>query len=74
MTRSQYEVYKAIKKFIKENKYSPSIRELCDMTGKSSSGTIQTHLKNLKKLGFITYENNIGRTIRITKEFKCKYD
>ena len=74
MTRCQYEVYKKIKKYIKENGYSPSIRELCDMINKSSTGTIQTHLKNLKKLGYISYVNNKGRTIRITKEFNCSYD
>lgn len=74
MTRCQYEVYKAIKKYYEENKYSPSFSDLCNMTGKKSTGTIQLHLKNLKKEGYITYENGKGRTIKIIKEFVCPYE
>ena len=73
MTRYQYNVYKAIKKFIEDNGYSPTIRELCDITGKNSAGTVQVHLRNLKKLGYITYIDGKSRTIKITKDFKA-YD
>lgn len=74
MTASQYRVYLAIETFIKEKGYSPSVRELCKLTGRTSPGTIQVHLVNLKKLGYITYVNGRNRTIRITKEYRCKYD
>lgn len=74
MTRSQYDVYIAIEDFINEYGYSPSVRELCKITGKSSPGTIYTHLKKLKELGFITFIENKNRTIRITKKYRCKYD
>lgn len=74
MTRSQYEVYIAIEDFIKENGYSPSVRELCKITGKNSPGTINVHLHNLKELGFITFIENKNRTIRIIKRYRCKYD
>ena len=60
MTRSQYEVYKAIKQYKKEYKQNPRIQDICNITGTTSSGTIKLHIKNLKKLGYIDY--------------KCKYD
>ncbi len=74
MTRSQYEVYIAIDNFIKKHGYSPSVRELCKITKKSSPGTIYIHLKKLKKDGYITYIENKSRTIRITKEYRCQYE
>jgi repressor LexA len=74
MTRSQYEVYIAIEDFIKEYGYSPSVRELCNITGKSSPGTIYVHLHKLKDLGYITFIDGKNRTIRIIKKYRCKYD
>ena len=74
MTRSQYNVYIAIEDFINENGYSPSVRELCKITGKTSPGTIYTYLKKLKELGFITFIDGKNRTIRIIKKYRCKYD
>ena len=55
MTRSQYEVYKAIKQYKKEYKQNPRIQDICNITGTTSSGTIMLHIKNLKKLGYIDY-------------------
>lgn len=74
MTRYQYNVYKAVKDFIAKHNYSPSVRELSEITGKSSIGTIQSHLKNLKKLGYIDYQEGKSRTIRIIKDFVCYYE
>lgn len=74
MTRYQYDVYIAIKNYINKVGYGPTIRELCEMTGKSSPATIHSHLKSLKKKGYITYENGKSRTIRIIKEFERKYE
>ena len=74
MSKSQYEVFKALKQYINEHKYSPSMRELCSITGKRSPATINVHLKSLKRLGFITYEEGKSRTIRILKDFKCNYE
>lgn len=74
MTRSQYEVYKAIKKYKKETGENPRIRDICNITGTTSSGTIMLHIKNLKKLGYIDYIPKTKRSIKIIKEYKCKYD
>ena len=58
----------AIKEFIKENGYPPSVRELCRLTGKSSTASIQYRLRSLEQKGYIKTTDRGKRTIRITKE------
>lgn len=68
MSKAQERVYKAIKQFIEENGYSPSLREICELANLNSVATVSAHLENLRYLGYITYENNKSRTIRIKGE------
>ena len=67
MTDKQNKVYEEIKKYIKENGYSPTMRELCDILNLKSTGTIQVMLKRIKKKGYIDYNEYKSRTIRIIK-------
>lgn len=67
MTEKQKILYEAIKEFIKENGYSPTIRELCKMTNKKAPATTFAKLKCLKRMKYITYEENKPRTIKILK-------
>lgn len=67
MTKNDAIAYNAIVKFIEENGYPPSVRELCQITGKSSTATIQYRIKSLKKKGYIETTNGAKRTIRITR-------
>jgi DNA-binding transcriptional regulator YhcF (GntR family) len=57
--------YSAISKFIKENGYPPSVRELCKILGKSSTATIKYRLKSLEQKGFIKTTSGAKRTIRL---------
>ena len=68
LTEKQEEVFKAIKDYIQEYGYSPTIRELCSITGRKSSGTIHASLKILKRKGYIDYVYNRNRTIRVLNE------
>lgn len=68
LTEEQQVVLQAIINYIDENAYSPSVRELCEMTGKKSPATIEHHLKNLKEKGYISYKEQKSRTIRVLKE------
>ena len=72
MSEEQHVVYLMIKQFIKDNGYSPTIREICELTGRSSPGTIHFHLKHLKALGYINYKKGKSRTIRVIKSDKKK--
>lgn len=67
LTYKQSEVLECISDFIKENGYSPTIRELGELLGLSSTSTVFVHLKNLVNKGYITYVPNASRTIRIIK-------
>lgn len=66
LTEKQRKLYETIKDFIDEHTYSPTVRELCELMGGKSPGTIHSGLKILKAKGYIDYEYNRNRTIRIT--------
>ena len=67
MTNSQEKLYVIIKEFIEQFKYSPSIRDLCELYGVKSPATMLFHLRNLRKLGKIDFEDGKSRTI-VVKE------
>lgn len=67
LSKKQMELYQAIGTFIEHNGYSPTIRELNEITNIKSTSTTFTKLKQLKKKGYITYAENKSRTIRILK-------
>ena len=76
LTSQQEKILNAIKKFVAENGYSPTIRELCELCNLSSTATMFVHLKNLTKKGYINQTENKFRTIEINvpNEFDKKQD
>lgn len=64
LTKDQHEILEIIKEFIVKNGYSPSIKELCKLYGCSSAATMPYHLRNLRKLGVIDFQDRKTRTIR----------
>ena len=48
----------------------PSVREICDEVGLSSTSTVHHHLKALEEKGFIVREHGVNRCIQITGEEK----
>lgn len=65
MTEKQEILLNAIKDYINEWGYSPTIRELCKITHKKSPGTILPMLKRLRRDGYIDYTDGRNRTIRV---------
>lgn len=63
LTESQQQIYSSIKKYIAENKISPSVRELCYINGLSSPATMKYYLNILKKKGYITFRERTSRSI-----------
>lgn len=61
-------VYERIRQFIEENGYSPSVRDLCQMTGLKSTSSVAAQLMNLKIMGVIDYKPNTPRSIRILNQ------
>ena len=58
-------VYNAILKFIGENGISPSVREICKITGIRSTSSVHSALDRLEELGAITKSDQTSRSIRL---------
>lgn len=58
-------VYNFIVKFITENCYSSSVREICEGTGISSTASVSDYLMELELMDKIEMRRNVARTIRL---------
>lgn len=56
-------VYDCVADFLLSNGYSPSIREICELTGLQSTSTIKGYLDDLVVEGLISMRNDSPRTI-----------
>lgn len=65
LTDRHITLYKCIKKFIGENGYSPSYRELQNMTNSKSLSVINRDINDLKDLEYITFTEGVSRSLRI---------
>ena len=63
VSKKQEEILNYIDKTIKSNRYSPTVREICEAVGLKSTSTVQYHLKKLIDLGFLNKSENISRSI-----------
>ncbi len=64
LTKSQQKVYDYLKEALQSG-VPPTVREICQGTGLSSTSTVHTHLKTLEKLGYITKDDGKNRAIKI---------
>jgi repressor LexA len=53
LTKAQQKTFNAIKAYIENNGYSPTIRELCEITGHSSTSSIHGLLVRIEEKGYI---------------------
>ena len=74
LTTRQKQILRYITKQIKQNGYSPSVREIGKAVGLSSTATVHCYLKQLEDLGYIKKESQKGRTLRILKEEEINQD
>ena len=63
------DVYLYLKEYIKENKYTPTYREIVDNTNYKSIGSIKEALEKLEELGFIKAKRSENGNL-ITKSIK----
>ena len=64
LTKSQQKVYDDLREAMPSG-IPPTVREICNATGLRSTSTVHAHLKTLEKLGYITREAGLNRSIRI---------
>lgn len=67
LTERQSQVLDAIVEYIKENGYSPSVREIGERVGLKSSSTVHGHLKKIEEKGYIERKESSPRALRIIK-------
>lgn len=66
LTGQQAKLLDVIKRYVVKHGYAPTVRELCDEMNLSSTATVQVHLNNLEKKGYLKRQSSKNRTIEIT--------
>lgn len=81
LNKREYDLYMIIKDYIEKYNYSPSYRELTELSDYKSVSSIMLTLLKFEELGFIKFERNEkgrikSRTIRIiyTSEVRKKLE
>lgn len=76
LTVKQEKVLEALKKYLADKGYPPTVRELCAMTNLNSSATIHVHLDHLQEKGYIKKTKDKNRTIEllVPNEYDIKND
>jgi len=69
LSKSQIKIFEYLTE-CSENGRVPSVREICENTGLSSTSTVHYHLKHLEDKGYIVREHGVNRCIQITGEEK----
>lgn len=64
-SNNRFEVLEAIRRFKSDHGYSPSMRDLMEMTGISSLSVVKYYLDQLEMDGLIRRDRNIARSIEI---------
>lgn len=65
LSEKQNEVLTYIKKFIAENKYSPSVREIAKGINLNSPATVHVHLTNLINKGYLRRNTKNNRLLEV---------
>jgi repressor LexA len=65
ISEKQFQIFKFIVDSTKSIGYPPSVREIAEAVGLSSSATVHSHLKKLEDLGYIRRGKGSSRTIEI---------
>ena len=74
LSKRQEEILKFINKFIETKNYPPTIREIADAVGLSSTSTVHSHLEKLEKLKYIKRDPDKPRTMEVLREKEVNVD
>lgn len=66
MTKRQRDVLRAIIKYIADNRYPPTYRELCEILNLGSTNAVYGHIMALEKKGYIETGFGKARAIKVT--------
>ena len=68
LTQAQQELYDWLVSYIRENRHSPSIRQMMREMKLKSPAPVQSRLEHLRKKGYIDWNEGQARTIRILQD------
>ena len=68
LSARQVKILTAIQEGIRNNGYPPSVREIGEAAGLSSSASVSYQLKALEEAGFIRRDADLGRAIEVINE------
>ena len=68
LTDREREIYNYILNAIKNEGYSPSVRDICNALNMKSTSTVHTYLERLERKGMIQKESGKSRTLRLENE------
>ena len=68
LTAKQQMVLDFLKSEIRQNGYPPTVREICDAVGLSSTSTVHAHLETLERKGYIRRSPAKNRSTEILEE------
>lgn len=68
MKECHIKVLNAVKNYINENGYSPSIRDIANMCNYKSVSTVFSHLRTLENEGLIVVGREKRRAIRVIEQ------
>ena len=66
-TKKQKKVLEAIKTFIKDHGYPPTVRDIMKIMGLKSTAGIQRHLENLREKSLINRKKGVSRSITLNQ-------
>lgn len=66
LSKENRKILTAIVALTRRLKRPPTMREIAEEAGKSSTNTVSWHVCRLKRLGYIDYEPHQTRTILVT--------
>lgn len=67
LTERQKRILESLERLQGQNGYPPSIREICDDTGISSTSVVNYYLDQLKEMGYIERDRRVSRGVRLLR-------
>jgi len=67
MANQHFNVLACIRDYDAEHGYGPTVREICEVVGLASTSTVHGHLTRLQRQGYITWQPEKVRTLKLTE-------
>jgi repressor LexA len=70
LSERQKKILEVLERFQDQNGYPPSIREICEKTGISSTSVVNYYLEQLEEMGYIERDRRVSRGVRVLKQLE----